>query len=217
MRITKIETQKRKTGRRNIYVDGRFAVGISEETLLRLSLRTGDETTAKQLKAIGAVEGLVKTKKAALHFLSYRARTVRELQKRLRQKDFTLADIKQVVSELKETGLLDDGEFARIYIHDRLAVRPIGRRMLKQKLLFHGVEGPVADQALDEAFSSFSQEEAAIELARKFVRLRGKSISDPVKLRNRLAGFLARRGFPWEVIRSALRTVGSEAYEENLE
>jgi regulatory protein len=217
MRITKIESQKRNPTRKNVYVDGEFVAGISEEALLRLGLRAGDDITAEQLNTIKAVEEIVRTKEAALHLLSFRARTVSEVQKRLRRKNFAPAHINQVVRELEEVGLLDDGEFARMYVRDRLNVRPMGRRAIRQKLRLHGVEGSIADQALDEVFRTFSQEQAVLDLAKKFLRLHSKRMTDPARLRNRLAGYLARRGFTWDVIKPVLKIVGAQKQEENVD
>ena len=50
--ITKIETQRRRENRRNVFLDGAFAFGCNLNVVARFRLREGLELTAAQLEEI---------------------------------------------------------------------------------------------------------------------------------------------------------------------
>jgi len=214
MRITKIESQKRKSGRKNVYIDGRFSMGISTEALLRVQLRTGDEITPELLRELESVEELTKVRNTALRFLAHRSRTIHEVRQKLLKKKFPEKKIERILDDLQESGLLNDRQFAEMYIRDQLTSRPTGRLLLKQKLRQLGVEKQLAEEVLDEIFQSVSQQDAVHRAAEKFLRTRAGRVKDPVAFRNRLAGFLARRGFSWDDITPVLKKIPGKSTEE---
>ena len=195
MHITKIEPQKRKPGRKNIYIDGQFGVGVSNETVIRFQLRKGDEITPRLLKEMESAEGLAEMKNVALRFLTHRPRTIHEVRQKLLTKKFAEKEIERVLKNLRESGLLDDRQFAGMYIRDQLASQPMGKLLLRQKLRRLGVEKQLADEVLGETFQSISSEETVRRSVEKFLKMRAGTIKDPIVFRRRLAGFLARRGF----------------------
>jgi regulatory protein len=213
MRITAIEPQKKNPARRNVYADGEFVVGISDETLLRFALRVGDEISPPLIHALEQAEELVGAKGVALHFLSVRPRTEREIRDKLREKEFAEEDISRTITALKSAGLLDDAAFARMYIRDALAARPAGKMLLKRKLLLLGVDRNTAEDALGECFADVDVEATALALARQFLKkTQGlKKGESTLKRRSRVSSFLARKGFGWDVIQSVLKQVITDA------
>jgi regulatory protein len=209
LRITRIESQKRRPGRKNIYADGKFLAGVSAETLLRLALRTGDEIGPGQLSALMKTEELVSARNTALRFLATRPRTLREIRNKLREKEFPEEEIQRVITDLTAAGLLNDEEFARMFVRNALAIRPTGHLVVKRKLLALGIPKAIAEEAVAEEMPPESAHEQALKAAKQFLRRsRTRQQKEPaIKLRSRLAGFLARRGFGWETIDPVLRTL----------
>ena len=207
MRITKIEPQKRRPDRKSIFVDGNFLAGVSSETLLRTGLRTGDTIDPATIQALQATEGLLNAKNAALRFLSVRPRTVREIRDKLREKEFAESEIGNTIDELQRAGLLDDAAFARMYIRNAMQVRPIGKVLLKRKMLLLGVDLKTIEAALADTLPEYDQRDLARASAEKFLA-RGKHTRrqpDAIKDRKRVGGYLARRGFTWDVIEPVLK------------
>jgi len=206
MRVTRIERQERRAGRVNIYVDGRFAAGVSAETLARSGLRTGDKVDERLLESLRKEEDRATAKSAALRLLGTRPRSVKELRDRLLEKEFAEATIQPVLEQLTRAGLLDDDLFARMFIRHTLKLRPVGRIVLRQRLLLRGVDARTADSALEEEMPDPATQ--ALAVARQLLRRsRGSLPAGDPKIRRRLAAGLARRGFPWSIISGALRTV----------
>ncbi len=215
MRITRIESQKKNPRRKNIYADGEFMIGVSDETLLRAGLRTGDEIDEGRIRALARDEEISGVRKAALRFLSHRPRTAREIRDKLRSEEFGDADIEQTINSLKQSGLVNDADFARMYISDALSAKATGKNLLRRKLLLLGVEKEIVDQALRNAFATVDQEAEALEAGRQFLKksLATHKPAQPHRIRQRLANFLARRGFSWDTIETVTKTLIMEQEE----
>jgi regulatory protein len=220
MRITKIEPQKRRPGRKNIYADGTFVAGVSDETLIRLALRAGDEITPDTATALQRFEGFFHAKSIALRLLSTRPRTEREIRDRLREKEFGDDEIARTIDELLKANLLNDREFARMFIRDALALKPLGRIALRRKLLLLGVEKSVADETLDEAFANLDLHDVVLAASKQFLK-KARALrkgEDPRKLRSRLTAFLLRRGYPWNVAGPIVKSLtGTDEHNEHDE
>ena len=72
--------------------------------------------------------------KFAMKLLDIRKRSVFEIRKRLKQKEFEEEIINEVIKELFEYGYLNDEEFAEAYINDRINFNPRGSFLVKKEL-----------------------------------------------------------------------------------
>jgi len=207
MRITKIESQKKNPARKNLFADGEFLVGVSAETLIRFGIRTGDEIGEEKLKALQSTEELLSAKSVALRFLARRQRTEKEIRDKLRTREFADEEIQKTIENLRELGFLNDEEFAHSYIRHHLTLRPKGKIVLKQKLLLLGINKDLVDAAITEAFEETDQAEVALHAAQKFIKKSAKGKDDPRKARMKLAAFLTRRGFTWDIVSKVTKTI----------
>jgi regulatory protein len=203
--ITQIETQKKNTGRFNIYLDGAFAFGLEEEVVLRHHLHKGDRLKASTIDEILLVEEKTRAKEKALAYLSYRMRSVEELRKKLNEKGFAGRTIEPVIEDLLRVGLLNDQQFASAYVRSRMIQKPMSKRLLLRELFARGIENTIAEETVEKEYGNHSEFEVAIELVRK----KGERLcSDRIesrKIKKRISDFLARRGFNWDVIGEVIR------------
>ena len=141
---------------------------------------------------------------AALRLLRHRPRSERDLAQRLRLRGAPANVVAEEVERLREAGLLDDEAFAESWVEERRERSPRGKRLLRRELLGRGVRAEIAD----EAVSSVDDRTAALAVARgRAWRLSGLDFR---RFSQRLAGFLERRGFGYEVVEEAVRTVWNE-------
>ncbi|HIG53635.1 MAG TPA: regulatory protein RecX [Candidatus Latescibacteria bacterium] len=155
-------------------------------------------------------EQLQKAKDAAYNYLSYRARSVKEVRDKLAQKEFAEETIEQAVNDLQRQKLLNDREFARRFVEARLG-RANGSRKLAQELRRKGIETEIIDEVLGEFAATLDSEERAIGLLGKQAwRYRGLERD---KAKRRMLGFLARRGYDAQMARSAVDKVWQELQE----
>lgn len=137
-----------------------------------------------------------------LSLLATRSRTRFELVEALRRRGVDPAVTERVLDRLEEVGLVDDRAAAQAYA-DKQAGRK-GPRAIAAALQRQGID---ACLALEVAFARSADDvrAAALALARhKLPSWRGQPA--PV-VERRLAGLLARRGYPTDVVFSVVREV----------
>lgn len=205
--ITKIETQKKNPKRKSIYLDDQFAFGLNQETVYRYGLHEGDQLTQKKIDEILKSEQKRKAKEIALNYLSYRARSEKEIKDKLKKKEFPETITDEVLSDLKRLNLVDDFEFACLWIKDRLEHKPKGERVLKLELFKKGIKKEIMEKALREFYPPKTEE---VEIAKGLVKKREKRYKNLDKrvAQKRIFDFLLRRGFSYDVAREALSDWG---------
>ena len=191
-KITALRFQKRNKNRVNVYIDEKFAFGLAAIKAARLKVgqRLGDEEITR-LRELDQVE---QSYERALNFLSYRPRSEAEVRRNLDKKDVPDQVIEVVVARLTRAGLLDDREFARYWVENRLQFKPRGERALRQELWKKGVPDAVIAEALMDLDEEAAGRQVAEAGARRLARL------DDQTFRRKLTAYMARRGFSYAVI-----------------
>ena len=105
---------------------------------------------------------------------------------------------------MTQQGYLDDQEFARFWVEDRLRFRPMGRRALNHGLRQKGVAAEVIDATLAGLDSADTARRAAHN---QFRRWRNRPREE---LRNKLWAFLQRRGFESDLCREVVDEILAE-------
>ncbi len=206
MIITKLEKQKKAKNRWNIFVDGAFFCGLYEDTILKYGIHVNEKLTQDSLEEIRDFDEFIYGKHVAYSFLSYRIRTESEIKKKLREKKISGKSIVKVIEVLEEQKLIDDREFAKVLIQDKIKRSPVGRKVLKQKLFEKGVPKNVSEEALEKAFSGEEEKKLAADVFNKFFpKIKDK---DFYEQKRKLYEHLARKGFDFDVI--------NEIINENL-
>lgn len=201
-KITAIQVQKKRRDRVAVYIEGEFGFGIHQDVLLSAGIAVGDELSEAQIDSIIRLEGRRNAKEKAIRLLSYRARSSKEIVNRLKQSGFDQSDIEWVMQELARLKLVDDAEFAQLFAKTRMITKPIGSFLLRQELKQRGVVEKDIQAAVAEAFNEKSEYEVARELAA--VQKKKQMKLDEQKARQRVADFLLRRGFHWDLINDIL-------------
>jgi regulatory protein len=216
-RITAIEPQKRHPDRVNLFLDGRFACGLSERTAQDRGLHVGKDLTPEDMAGLMGDEETQRAFNAACNLLSYRARSQAEIQQRLAQKGFPAPVVETVTGDLAAAGLLDDSAFAESWVRNRQQFKPRGKSLLKHELRRKGVSRETTEAAL-EALRPEDEVAGARQLAHKY--LERDTNTDPRLRQRRVTGQLQRRGYSWETIREALEPLehllrGDEPFEND--
>ncbi len=204
--ITALEPQKRP-GRLNVFVDGHFVMGVGEAVAADLRLRVGKEMTAEKLREIAGAEEVQKALDSALGLLEVRARAKKEIETRLAQKGIEDDIIAQVIAKLVRLELINDAQFAAQWVEAKTRVngnRPMGRRRLSSELYAKGVAKEQIAHAVEAVTNA---DELALARAAASKKVRGVPTGRDAlqKERQKLMGFLQRRGFGWEVVKQVTR------------
>lgn len=208
MTITDVQIRAGRPIRRTVFVDGRPALDISDEIYVQFALYKGREIDHQTLASARQADEILKARAAALYFIAPRMRSRQEIARRLHDRGFSSAVVETTIAFLVQYGMVDDASFAGAYVHDRLLRRPIGRRKLAGELRTRGVDPETADRAL-----SALDHDRECELARLAMRSKIRTLrnGDERKRQRSIAGFLAARGFSWEVIRAVILDVADDA------
>jgi len=204
-KITRLQAQKKRKDRVNVYLDGEYAFGV--QAAVALPLRVGQELDGDAVAALKRRDAFETAHDQALRFLSYRPRSCFEIDRYLQRKGTDPEVIAEVKSRLIRAGLLDDAAFARYWVENREAFRPRGAWGLRYELRQKGI----ADEVIAEALEGLDPEDSAYRAARG--RARSMSHLDHRTFRERIGGFLRRRGFSYGVIRPVVERLWGEIGE----
>jgi len=205
--ITAINVQKHHPERLNIELDGEFAFGLSR--LVAAWLKVGDFLSEDRITTLIESDSSEAAYQKATRLLDYRPRTEKEIRQRLVQKGFSTLEIDQVVMRLKRANLVQDQQFAQMWIENRNDYHPRSQRLMRYELRNKGVpelmiESALADSAEDLELAT----RAAAQYARKL------NFQDRELFRKRLIAYLARRGFAYETIAPVIRNLIRELEQD---
>ena len=207
-RITALKVQKRNPNRINVYLDGEFAFGLARVVAAWLSI--GQELDDEKVAAMQQEDTREIAYQSALRLLGVRPRTAAEICRRLERQGFTQPVMDDVIARLTESGLVNDRQFAQTWVENRSTFRPRSHRLLALELKRMGVAEEWIDGALEDG-----AEDAALAYQAAIKHARRLSGLDWMNFRTRLSGFLARRGFGYDVIQPVVRQVWQETHLEN--
>jgi regulatory protein len=214
MRITALEPQVNNPERINLYVDGRFLLGINAAIVLQMGLRLEQELSPSQLQLLQSEEAEQRAVDRALNYLSYRPRSREEVRRYLRRKETLPEIIEAALARLDRLDFVNDRTFAGFWIESREQFSPRGARALKNELRMKGVERDVVDEMVNDE----QDEERALRAGRKkAIALVNAPNIDFATFRNRLGSFLQRRGFGYQVTARTVRALWKELKEETGE
>lgn len=203
--ITAIEPQKRNRQRLNISLDGEYAFSL--DRLTAAWLKPGRKLTADEIKQLQEQDELESAHTRALHFLSFRSRSIQEVRDYLMRKGCSPEHISAVLCRLEEESFLDDARFSREWLENRSAFRPRGVSLIKAELRQKGVSNEVIETSLAQA--DLQESELALKAAQRVV---GRYAALPQEtFRLRLGAFLQRRGFSFAVASSTVRRLWNES------
>ena len=146
---------------------------------------------------------VTRAKNTAYRLLTYRPRSRAELIQKLRDREFDAAVVEAVVSDLVRLGYVDDRQFAEQWASSRVRLRAFGRRRIELELRNKGVDREIIEEALAAVFGAEPELGTAMSAAEK--KLNTMRSTDRETRRRRLAGFLERKGYSFEVIRRVVK------------
>ena len=201
MRITALEPQANNPERVNVFVDGRFLMGVNAALVLQMALHVEQEISPEQLEQLRHEEAEQQAVDRALNFLGYRPRSREEVRRYLLRKQTPPEIIEAALARLDRLDFVNDRAFAGFWIENREQFSPRGARALKNELRLKGVDREVVDELVDE---EQDEQRALLAGRKKALSLAHLPNMDYATFRTRLGSFLLRRGFGYEV---ATRTV----------
>lgn len=129
-----------------------------------------------------------------LRLLSYRQRSVKEVEEKLESKGFSPEEIRAAIDYLSRLGYLNDEKFARALVESRSTGRRWGIRKIAAELISKGIDADTVKQALS-GLGREAEAAAGKEAVKKW--LRESAVMPPLSRRDfeRAMRHLISRGF----------------------
>ncbi len=146
-------------------------------------------------------------RETAIKYIGYAARSENEITRRLRKDGAPDAIIEAVLADFRSRGWVDDAEFAKRWVEDRADRKLYGKARLANELQKRGLAKEYVTAALaeDDTDSEIARAKAALASKTKNYSHSINEIQFTAQEKQKLSGFLMRRGFSYQIITKVLK------------
>lgn len=149
------------------------------------------------------MENLEKLYQKALHFLSFRPRSEKEVRDYLKKKKADDLTLQKIIDSLRLSKFIDDREFTKWWVEQRTKIKPKAIRIIKFELRQKGIEKELVEEVLDDKSLEIETEfEKALKLAQAKLP-RFKNENRPKKY-EKMVRFLSSKGFDYDLIKEVI-------------
>ncbi len=205
-KIVRVKRSTKYSDRIIIFLDDKSVFRIPEDVFVLNVLHEGDEVTLEEIQSYGQKMRLQEARDSAFRLLGYRMRSIAEMRKRLKEKDFDAEEVEQTILYLTDQAYLDNEEFGRAFVREKVRNKKIGPKALKTELFPHYLSPDLTDSLLAEVYREFDM----ISLIESHLIKRRIAKNSPLnnKDKKRLSDFLLRKGFYWDTIQEVYNNWG---------
>ena len=133
-----------------------------------------------------------------LYYLQFSGKTENEMRKKLAEQEFSPASVEDAILFLKHYRYLDDEDYARRYVEKN------GHKKSIRQMKFDLRQKGVSDDLVEMIFEDMEVDESAQILGLLRKKNYDPEEPDPAK-RQKIYAFLARKGFSYDAINSAMK------------
>ena len=206
MEITKIQALTKQKYR--IFLDGESAFTVYKGELSRYHLEEGAVLPPEVYEEL--VNGVLKKRATlrAMHILERTDKTEAQLRKKLEESEYPKEAVESAIAYVTSYGYLDDRRYAKHYIEWKKQGK--GKARLKMELAQKGISREIIEEVLES--TDFGETR---EMIRQIIlKKRKTNIPMNEKEKQKLYGFLMRKGFPSSDILAVMR---EEEWRNNIE
>lgn len=214
MKITAVEKQKHNPKRYSVFLDGEFAFGIDEIDLLYYKILKKDELTDEEYNIITENCVYSKAKERALKYIAYKARTEKEVYRKLIELEYSSEIIERVLEFLCYYNYVDDEKYAESYFREKFNLNGYGKERIIFELMRKGVSAEIIEKVSAETeFDEYDETEKAVLLVEKKYRTIIESGNLNINDKNKIIGFLKRRGYSFDIIQKVFSEFNIRPYQ----
>lgn len=210
-KISRITTQKKSKNRYNIFLsngqDEAYGFSVDEAILIEYRLHKHLELDDALIATLIQKDTLHKSYTQTINFLSYRMRTKKEIHDYLVKKEVDSEHITQIIDRLTREKLLDDKEFAEMFVRTRINTSSKGPMIIKKELIDKGVSVSIAEEAVAEFPYEAQFEKVSKWIEKKLNQRKKESFRKQIQ---QLQATLMQKGFTQDVIKDALAEIDDE-------
>ena len=198
-----ISSLQKKRNDVEIFLEDGSKISLDYHVVVDSGIRKNDVLSEDKIKYLINRSELNKIKNQAFRFLSLRNHSSHELKLKLVKKNYPRELIDDAINQLREKDFINDREFAKQFIEEKINKKKSGFYKIKSELNKKGIERELIEELLSSLDSEISLDNAFKLAKKKYAQLIQKKI-DNKKLNQKIFSFLASKGFETDIILSVL-------------
>lgn len=199
MRIEKYK--KLKNGKYEVILEDHIRYELYEDTILKYDLLLTRKIEETRKKEILDFDQKMEVYYMALKYLKTRARSRRETEKYLQEKQYNIEYIKISLDQLENQGYLNDMRYAKSFLNNKVITTTNGPLKIRQELLKKEIDVNIIDEVLEEYTEDRQKEKIQKIMLRMIKSNRNKGIN---LLKRKIMSDLIIQGFNKDLIVDAI-------------
>jgi regulatory protein len=185
----------------DVYLDGKFGLRMDFESFYKQKLKVEQVLSSKDVNKLKRKSKFQNIYQRLIKFSNLRPRSKKEVELWLRRKKVDPKMDEKLIKKLEQLALLDDRQFTRWWIEQRIQFRPRSKRMLEKELRQKGVDLKLIRKVMEK--QDIDEVVIASKLIEKKKYLwRGL---DKTNMDKRKIDYLLRQGFKWDVVKKVVK------------
>lgn len=193
MQISAIQQAKKDEDKVNIFLDGVFWSSFTKDDLIKFGLHKGLELTQDEADELKKKSRVSKVKMQAFRHFSGALKSEQDLRTYLYKKELEKESTEEIVSFLKDHGVINDEYFAERFTDMKLRAKKYSMKRIRAELKKKGV----SDKIIKE-IPQLKDTDEELEAIQKYIT---RNTTLP---QEKLIQRLLMRGFKYDVVKKAL-------------
>ena len=194
-KILSIKRSTRYNDRIIVKLDDKSVFRVPEDVFVLKPFHVGETVTLDEIENYDIKMRLQEAKDAAFKLLSFRMRSIAEMRKRLKEKSFSQIEIDHVIDKLTKLNYLNDVEFGKAFVKEKIKNKKIGPKAIKSELFPHQLSPDFVDELIESVYKKYKINDLiTFHLKRK--KIKKNTQMDKSDL-SRLNNYLLRKGVDW--------------------
>lgn len=200
--------------RSRVYIDSEFAFVLYKGELFKYRLCENQEIPEEIYKEITEILLVKRAKLRAMNLLTKRDYSEKALRDKLVQGEYPSEIAEKAIAYVKSFGYIDDQRYAESFLRTYQGRKTLGK--MKTELAGKGISKDIIDRVVvefEEKEEEHTREEIELEMAVQLLMKKhyDSSIAD-AKEKQRMFGFLMRKGFSTDIVYKALNCTEDDEY-----
>ena len=197
-KILSIKRSTRYNDRIIVKLDDKSVFRVPEDAFVLNPFHIGETVTLDEIEDYDVKMRLQEAKDAAFKLLSFRMRSIAEMRKRLKEKSFSEIEIDDVIDKLTKLNYLNDVEFGKAFVKEKIKNKKIGPKAIKSELFPHQLSPDFVDELIESVYKKYKINDLiTFHLKRKKIKKNTQMNKSDL---SRLNNYLLRKGFEWDNI-----------------
>ena len=197
-KILSIKRSTRYNDRIIVKLDDKSVFRVPEDAFVLNPFHVGETITLDEIENYDVKMRLQEAKDAAFKLLSFRMRSIAEMRKRLNEKSFSQIEIDHVIDKLTKLNYLNDVEFGKAFVKEKIKNKKIGPKAIKSELFPHQLSPDFVDELIESVYKKYKINDLiTFHLKRKKIKKNTQMNKSDL---SRLNNYLLRKGFEWDNI-----------------